>query len=149
MICEDFKQHDIREIYVGQARVLRVADQPIGIVRTDCYLGGSRAWFECPWCEKRCAKLYEIGPALKCRKCAGLHYRSEHLCPDLRARHKAIKIRKHLGQDDNRLDRPFPEKPKRMRWSTYARLRAEHDKALQIWLAFLNRRAAALQRQVR
>ncbi len=30
----------------------------VWVERTRCHYGGSRAWFRCPWCQRRCAVFY-------------------------------------------------------------------------------------------
>jgi hypothetical protein len=44
-------------------------------------------------------------------------------------------IRRRLGASGNAPDTPFPPKPRRMRWDTYERLRAEDAALQQRWLA--------------
>ncbi len=78
-------------------------------------------WFLCAVCTRRCAILYRSG----CRKCAGLHYAGEHEGRLDRMYRKAFKIRDRLGQASGGLVAPFPEKPKRMRWHTYLRIRKD------------------------
>ncbi len=119
MICErlpairadkvDLKGHDF--VFIFGHRV--------AVDRTPCTFGGHRHWFLCPLCERRCAVLYRSG----CRLCVGAHYRSESLSPKNRRLRKAIKRRSLLGQGEGGLLRPFPTKPKWMRWKTYLELR--------------------------
>jgi hypothetical protein len=42
------------------------------------------------------------------------------------------KLRDRLGQRDS-LDKPFPEKPKRMHWKTYRRLEARDEALHNVW----------------
>lgn len=51
----------------------------VNTVRTKCYFGGSRPWFECELCSKRVGVLYlnETGTQLSCRECSNLRYRSQ------------------------------------------------------------------------
>lgn len=143
MICEDFSQFDIRKMTHVFGRTVVIDGDEIGVVRTECNFGGSRAWFECPWCNNRCAILYRIGPALKCRKCAKLRYRSEALGLTDRRLHKALKIRERLGQHPAKTLTPFPEKPDYMRWETYRNLVQEcrdlEEHWVMIGMAFVER----------
>ncbi len=45
----------------------------IEVTTTHPFLGGSRCWFECPSCERRCRIVYG-GRRFRCRKCLGLTY---------------------------------------------------------------------------
>ena len=51
--------------------------QDINITRTACNYGGSRAWFNCPQCWRRVAKLYLRGSRFKCRHCQRIAYASQ------------------------------------------------------------------------
>ena len=48
----------------------------INFVETKCNYGGTRWWFECPKCQRRCAKLYEKRDNFYCRMCLNLEYAS-------------------------------------------------------------------------
>ena len=119
MICERTTQFHIRSYAAFQGAVAIVDGQDIGVLRTPCYFGGSRAWFECPWCYRRCAILYKIKFALKCRKCAHLRYALERLSPSDRRLYKALKIRTQLGQKSGGTLAPYPLKPDHMNDKTY------------------------------
>ena len=99
----------------------------ISLLRTPCHYGGMRAWFECPGCGQRCAKLYFSGGLFCCRKCHGLGYRSQLVARGDRPRLIAQGIRRSLGGSSN-LALPFPTKPSEMSWRTYFRLRAKSEK---------------------
>jgi hypothetical protein len=103
-------------------------------VVTPTMFGGHRAWFECPSCRRACRVLYGTN-SLRCRLCRHLKYASQSEAPPWRAQRRAHNIRRRVGASVNALDTPFPPKPRRMRWTTYERLRAD-DAALQgRWLA--------------
>lgn len=114
MICEGTLQTNAREIPKEATDAVFVFGQRVRVDRTPQHLGGTRAWFLCPACGRRCAILYPV----KCRKCMGLHYRLEHLSPYDRATLRAQRLRMSLGGTAN-LTEPIPPKPKWMRWNTY------------------------------
>ncbi len=64
-----------------------------------------------------------------------------------RALHKAQTIRERLGESAN-MTLPFPERPKRMHWKTYWRLRQEHDEAQMIELMGMKEWLDKLERKV-
>jgi hypothetical protein len=107
-------------------------EQRVPIAWTACHLGGRRPWFVCPvysngqYCGRRVALLYGAGELFACRRCYGLAYSSQQETPMHRLLGQAQKIRMRLG-GSARLCEPFPEKPKRMHWCTYLRLRARAE----------------------
>jgi hypothetical protein len=109
-------------------------EQRIPIAWTACHFGGRRPWFLCSvysddrYCGRRAAVLYCAGELFACRRCYGLAYESQQETPKQRGVSKAQKIRMRLGGTVN-LFEPFPEKPKRMHWRTYLRLRARAEAA--------------------
>ena len=134
MICENQEQFNIRKsrIRLDEVDEIMVADRWVGFTSTPCHLVGRRYWFLCPGCERRCAILY---PHL-CRVCIKGRYRSETLNSHRRKIRKAIKWRGAVGQVKGGTIAPFPSKPKRMRWHTWMRLRAESMTLEQeIWAA--------------
>ena len=52
---------------------------PVWLRRTPCNYGGTRLWFECPRCTRRCAVLYGTARdgRFGCRRCLRLGYSSE------------------------------------------------------------------------
>ena len=50
----------------------------IPLVSADCFFGGYRYWFQCPYCGRRVAKLYKPRNQSRfaCRHCHDLSYRS-------------------------------------------------------------------------
>lgn len=98
----------------------------VEIERVPCRLGGTRPWFRCPACGRRCGALYATSTRFRCRVCADLQYPSTRESPGDRKIARADKIRRQLGW--------FPgvglghgDKPKGMHWRTYERLVREHD----------------------
>lgn len=81
-------------------------------------LGGRLPRFLCLECGKRCEKIYWWkGP--RCRKCAGLSYRSQSEGTYDRLIRRVRRVRRRLGGDSNLLANT-PARPKRMHWRTYA-----------------------------
>lgn len=115
MICERTMQAKISQLPRDVTGLVHICGHRVRIDRTPQRLGGTRAWFLCPKCGRRCAILYPV----QCRKCMGLHYRSEHLSPDNRATLRAQRLRARLGDPSYNLSHPIPPKPKWMRWATY------------------------------
>ena len=95
------------------------------ITWTACHLGGERPWWRCPHCGKRCAILYG-GAMFVCRKCAALHYPTQHASNVDKAILRAEAIRSRLGWKPGIANRGNG-KPKGMHWKTYARLVALHE----------------------
>jgi hypothetical protein len=106
------------------------------ITWTECHLGGRRPWFRCTayskgrYCGRRVTTVYNAGDVFACRHCCGLAYASQQEPVRERGILTARKIRKRLGGGPN-ITRPFPDKPKRMHWRTYDRLRCAHDRAYE------------------
>jgi hypothetical protein len=103
--------------------------QRVPITWTPCSLGGRRPWFRCDayyrgrYCGRRVALLYSGGGPFACRHCRRLAYASQNETPTLRAINRVRKIRMRLGGGFSFAE-PFPEKPPRMHWRTYLRMRA-------------------------
>jgi hypothetical protein len=111
-------------------------EERVQIVYTACNYGGTRPWFICPnrACGRRTAILFISEPYFRCRRCCKLSYASQRESradPSLR---RVQNIRMRLGGGPSLMDR-FPEKPKKMRWSTYAELREEANRAEMEYLA--------------
>jgi hypothetical protein len=110
----------------------RIVELQVPIIWTKCHLGGRRPWFKClttingEVCGRRVAKLY--GPCFACRRCLGLGYESQREIPLRRAGRRAQKIKMRLGGSNDPLE-PFPQKPRRMHWRTYRRLRDQANAA--------------------
>lgn len=120
MICEAQMQVHIRQAPKPAPDVVFIDGQRVRIDRTPQHFGGTRAWFLCPACHRRCTVLYPVA----CRKCRGLYYQAEHLSPRDRATVKAQRLRMQLGATSGNLSLPIPAKPSRMRWHTYLAARA-------------------------
>ncbi len=101
-------------------RVIGVELAPLGLPG-----GGARAWWRCPACQGRAARLYVSGAELLCRRCAGLVHRSSQAGRVERLDRKLDKLNRRLGAPgfgagDGRF-RP-PARPASMTLATYERL---------------------------
>jgi hypothetical protein len=104
------------EIRVEYAASGECVDCDVDLV-TDEATFGTRTWFACPDCDRRCRKLY-VAPnstRLSCRCCLGLAYKSQLLDPMRRARNRAVDLRARLGCAAS-LTEPLPEKRPRGMW---------------------------------
>ena len=106
------------------------ADYVVPLARTSCHYGGRRTWFCCPEpsCRRRVAVLYGHRGIFVCRRCYQLAYKSQRRQRRDRALHRAQAIRTKLGASGD-VTQPFPEKPGRMHWRTYERLRQQESDA--------------------
>lgn len=104
MICEAMPDTRVRNVVCGYELFVVILGVKVEITRTSCHLGGSRPWFICPTCGRRCAILYPVS----CRKCLRLYYTSEHRSVADRLLRKAIKHRKRFGQSKGGIVGPFP-----------------------------------------
>lgn len=111
---------------------LELNNHRIKLNTTPCYYGGSRWWYLCPKCGRRCAVLYFNG-VWQCRKCLNLVYRSSQVTKSdyWYYYQRAEKIARSLDSDyyadgfDYLMTSSrnlFPDKPKYMKQITYKRL---------------------------
>lgn len=105
------------------------------------HFGGRRAWFSCPSCGRRCAKLY-LGCVIGCRVCLDLAYESHRENETQRALRRAQKLRMRLGGSAN-MTLPFPGRPKGMHWRTYQRLRGQSERDEAVWGSGIARKLSA------
>ncbi|TAN10039.1 MAG: hypothetical protein EPN34_12400 [Burkholderiaceae bacterium] len=112
------------------ARGGKHATEDVQIARTGCTYGGSRPWFRCPCCRRRCAVLY-VGERLACRECYRLRYPSQSEDAGTRVWDRKRKLAKRLGCEAHEWDEA--EKPRGMHWSTFERIRGELSD-LDAWL---------------
>jgi hypothetical protein len=109
-------------------------EQRVPITWTECHLGGRRPWFVCSaysnsrCCGRRAAVLYAAPRLFACRRCCGLAYASQQEALRHRGVYRVQKIRMRLGGSAS-LREPFPEKPERMHWRTYLKLRMQAETA--------------------
>jgi hypothetical protein len=116
----------------GLATEWKPISQRVPITWTDCHFGGRRPWFICSvysrgrYCGRRVAVLYGWRDDFGCRRCYGLAYASQQESLRERGLLKAQKILIRLGAKPDIFE-PFPEKPPRMHWRTYERLRRVYE----------------------
>lgn len=104
-----------------------------------CYLGKPRPWFSCPECGGRVGFLYMHKQRFKCRKCTGLNYRSQGETVEMRMQRNHDKYRAKLDpQATNWCMGEIPDKPKRMRWTTYEKIASKAEAYEQARLAILD-----------
>lgn len=106
--------------YKCNADQWRDVSQRIAIIHTSCHYGGSRPWFVCPYCWRRCALVY-LWSWPKCRTCARLAYPSQSDDAIDRSWGRTYRIMRRLGQDDEG-PHAIPRRPRGMRRATYERL---------------------------
>lgn len=99
----------------------------VPLERTRCHFGGSRLWFRCPWCTRRCAVIYGLSSDgyFACRSCLRLGYSSE--CEGVIDR-----LNRRMRKFEARLD--YGEvKPKWMRWRTFEHICEEMERLDAAW----------------
>lgn len=106
-------------------------NERVPLVESATRFGGSRQWFICLSCSKRCRVLYG-GGRFRCRRCNGLKYDTQYEPAFGRAATRALKIRERLGCKGG-IDDLFPPKPKGMHRRTYERLEAEAERLERAW----------------
>ena len=107
----------------------RDLDYPVLLDRTPCALGGSRVWFRCPAknCARRVAILYLGGSSIfACRHCYQLAYQSQREEAHDRMARQVDRLRELLRWEPGMLH-GSGVRPKGMHWTTFDRLRRQHD----------------------
>ena len=124
-----------------------VVEQRVQTQTSPCHLGGQRHWFTCPRCSKRVAVLYAPGRTFAYRPCGGLGYATQREGAGDRASTKADKLRKRLGWQAGILNGDGG-KPKGMHWTTYWRLKGQHETLLQASLQDMGRKLGILNKML-
>lgn len=87
---------------------------------------GKRAWFVCPFCKKRCSRLYMISGVFGCRGCHDLTYTSCQISGNefVILTREVRKLQHELGMSSKACINALPpiDKPKYMRWERFWRL---------------------------
>jgi hypothetical protein len=97
--------------------------QKLYFTYTPCNYGGTRIWFLCPLCGRRCAIIYMHEKYFACRICCGLTYRTCNETPIYRSFSKADKLRKRIGAKPGALNSLPYFKPKGMHQRTWDMIR--------------------------
>ncbi|RRW29106.1 hypothetical protein EGJ44_20795 [Ectopseudomonas oleovorans] len=97
-------------------------DYRVTIARTPCHLGGTRAWFLCPCCNRRVARLYLRG-LFACRHCHRLSYTSQQAGKADSALDRSLALRHTVGANEGPLTMgaDWIARPKGMHRQTFAR----------------------------
>ncbi|MFW9594547.1 MAG: hypothetical protein ACMV1D_03520 [Macromonas sp.] len=112
--------------------------ESVELETTAAHFGGTRQWFTCPCCGRRCGVLY-LGKRLACRTCYGLAYRVERETAHDKALRRCERIRDRLGWRAG-IAYGIGPKPGKMRHATFERILAEYDKHLRRVLALVPQR---------
>jgi hypothetical protein len=91
---------------------------------------GSRGWWCCPACSRRCAVLF-LQERLACRECSGLHFETQSATARRRALLKANKLRALYGADPE-----FPCRPLWMRQAKFEQKMRASEEALAMAFPF-------------
>lgn len=114
---------DYRYQWTPHSSEPRQIECSLWIERTACNYGGSRPWFLCPSCRRRCAVVYygAAGGRFACRHCTRVAYLSQ--CDDEMGRlwRRQWKIERKLAGGAGEWNRR--QKPKGMHRRTFDRLR--------------------------
>jgi hypothetical protein len=123
------------------------------LASTAPYFGGQRWWALCPTCGRRCAILYGYGRGFACRLCLRLAYESTRENEFGRAGRRVNKVRDRYGAPRG-MANPWPGKPHRMRWTTFARLLEREQRSVSValeasanWWASMHAEADSLGRR--
>ena len=124
----------------GPLRQLPVTEF-LPVVTTPTPFGGQRHWFCCRGCARRCRILY-FGGRFRCRLCLKARYESQYEAEPSRISSRRWRIRALLEERGGQLwhfalDDGFPDKPPRMHWSTYAKLRRLDQALARRWYAIV------------
>jgi hypothetical protein len=110
-----FDRRSVRVMYF-HPRTNQVIENVFLVEWLPCRFGGSRPWFRCRWCNRRCAIIYGTSAEgrFACRKCLNLGYAVENETSGDRAWRAYHKVMNRLGGSF--------ERPTRMRAKTYLTL---------------------------
>jgi hypothetical protein len=112
-------KYEMTDYWMGEPLAI---DDKIFLATSRPPFGGLRWWFVCPQLNRRVRKLYLPlgGRHFWSRRAYELAYASQRETKYDRALRRARKLRLRLGGDP--ADDEYPDKPPRMRWTTYNRL---------------------------
>jgi len=110
-----------------------VLQQHVELISTQTNFGGSRVWFVCPLCKRRCGSLFDYGRSWLCRKCGNLKYRTASCSKSERIYERVSFLKSKANLDEYRggLDYLFEfDRPKRMRFKTWSKICTEHNELI-------------------
>jgi len=84
---------------------------------------GRRAWFGCPSCGRRCAKLF-LRARFACRICAKVYYECQSATPQRRVELRFLKLRQRLQDVYGEIRRP--------KWMRRARFKVMRDEVSRL-----------------
>lgn len=113
----------LRYVWTPQGGAATPIECPIPLIETPCHYGGTRLWFACPCCGRRCAVVYFGGRVYACRKCLNVAYASQSEDQTNRLWRKQRKIERKLSGGAGEWNRW--QKPKGMHQATFDRLREQ------------------------
>jgi hypothetical protein len=87
---------DYRQTVDGKSSDIKVT---VRIEPTPCHFGGSRWWFRCPNCARRCARLFLVVGGMGCQRCLRIIYASQRDDAIGRSWRRTQKIERALGID--------------------------------------------------
>lgn len=111
------------------------AHQIVPLTETPVHFGGTRPWFLCPRCGRRCGVLYGQ-KEFACRSCLNLRYTSQFESPRERMRRRLLMIRKLIGVDMV-IGHPLNPPPKGMSIHQWNGLVEEYGELLEAYKAEL------------
>lgn len=103
----------------------------VGIATSARHFGGAQRYLVCPHCRRRCRVMRLVTAEFRCQRCIGALYKSQSLGAADRAlhRYRTLRARVQPGTEDCHVSW-FPRRPKRMRRTTYQRIKAQAWAAL-------------------
>ena len=124
-------------------------EQRVHLDLTPCHLGGSRVWFLCPHCGRRCGKLYGRFERFLCRKCSDVdYYHSQSVNRYQRLVANISRLSQRLGGPaSGSAIYDIPDKPKGMHWKTYNRLVREKQRYAEMASGMWSATFIRLQKQ--
>lgn len=108
------------EIALSYVRRGKSVLQRIRVDYQPCRLGGSRPWFRCPHCDRRCGSLFLSGQ-FTCRRCSRLLYFTQSTDPINRLAYRQIKLVRRITANTTAGMNDLYRRPG-MHQATYARL---------------------------
>lgn len=103
---------------------------------TPCNFGGSRWWWRCPNCSRRCARLFIVTGGLGCLRCLRMAHLVQRMTPIDRSWRRTAKAERALGFD-GAPKRRLHQRTKERLFATLEREEAVRDEAFVAALGWL------------